>query len=129
MQMRQSSIRDKFSLRSLVLINFQLWESRIDEVRRLITSQIQPLNLMNLRDVNTNITKKMWQPNQNVTGCKSRGAPIMRDAMLPDKKNTIYHFMLKFISLTKTQQSLLCFQHTGTVINHRETKSCRVNIN
>lgn len=78
------------------------------------------------RDINTNSTKDLWQPNQNVTGYKSRGAPIMCGAMPLDKLNTVYHFMLTFISLTKTQLcSLLCLQRTGTVINHREKKSGR----
>ncbi len=42
------------------------------------------------RDLNTSNTKDMWQAIRNITGYKSRSAPIMCEATLPDELNTFY---------------------------------------
>eukprot|EP00064_Thunnus_orientalis_P020697 superscaffoldBa00005836_g20842 len=42
------------------------------------------------RDLNTNNTKDMWQVIQNITGYKSRSAPIMCEAKSPDELNSFY---------------------------------------
>ncbi len=42
------------------------------------------------RDLNINNSKDMWQVVKSVTGYKSRSAPIMCEATLPDKLNTFY---------------------------------------
>ena len=49
----------------------------------------------NWRDLNTTNTKDMWEVVHNVMGYKSRSAPIMCEATLPDELNTFYaHFDL-----------------------------------
>lgn len=56
------------------------------------------------RDVNTNSTKDMWQPNQNVTGYKSRGAP---SCVVPCYRTSWTQFII-LCSRLSPQQRLSC---------------------